>query len=175
MNPEHSFRRRAQMDFIPADAGAFKSVAKANQWKVVGPKHKGQPRGRSQWSSTGMRAKEVNSTIDRVIRRKESFAFKSSAVRSHTRSSSSSCARFSTSSTSLRARGPDRPRARRRAFVAVGRDCVDRGEAGMHDRDAAAMGAAGRTRCWPARGPDHGRAAATERTGAREPRAETRE
>lgn len=30
--------RRAQMDFIPADAAAFKSVAKANKWKVVGPK-----------------------------------------------------------------------------------------------------------------------------------------
>jgi hypothetical protein len=30
--------RRAQMDFIPADAAAFKRVAKANQWKVVGPK-----------------------------------------------------------------------------------------------------------------------------------------
>ena len=30
--------RRAQLDFIPADAAAFKSVAKANKWKVVGPK-----------------------------------------------------------------------------------------------------------------------------------------
>jgi len=30
--------RRAQMDFIPVDAAAFKSVAKANKWKVVGPK-----------------------------------------------------------------------------------------------------------------------------------------
>ena len=30
--------RRAQMDFIPADAAAFKSVAKANRWKLVGPK-----------------------------------------------------------------------------------------------------------------------------------------
>ncbi len=30
--------RRAQMDFIPADTTAFKSVAKANKWKVVGPK-----------------------------------------------------------------------------------------------------------------------------------------
>ena len=30
--------RRAQMDFIPADAAAFKSTAKANKWKVVGPK-----------------------------------------------------------------------------------------------------------------------------------------
>ena len=30
--------RGAQMDFIPADAVAFKSVAKANQWKLVGPK-----------------------------------------------------------------------------------------------------------------------------------------
>jgi hypothetical protein len=30
--------RRAQLDFIPADAAAFKAVAKANKWKVVGPK-----------------------------------------------------------------------------------------------------------------------------------------
>jgi len=30
--------RRAQMDFIPADAAAFKGVAKANKWKLVGPK-----------------------------------------------------------------------------------------------------------------------------------------
>lgn len=30
--------RRAQLDFIPADAAAFKSVAKANKWKIVGPK-----------------------------------------------------------------------------------------------------------------------------------------
>ena len=30
--------RRAQLDFIPVDAAAFKSVAKANKWKVVGPK-----------------------------------------------------------------------------------------------------------------------------------------
>lgn len=30
--------RRAQMDFIPADAAAFKSVAKANKWELVGPK-----------------------------------------------------------------------------------------------------------------------------------------
>lgn len=30
--------RRAQLDFIPADATAFKSVAKANKWKIVGPK-----------------------------------------------------------------------------------------------------------------------------------------
>ena len=30
--------RRAQLDFIPADAAAFKSAAKANKWKVVGPK-----------------------------------------------------------------------------------------------------------------------------------------
>ncbi len=30
--------RRAQLDFIPADATVFKSAAKANQWKVVGPK-----------------------------------------------------------------------------------------------------------------------------------------
>jgi len=38
MNPEQSFLRRGQMDFIPADARAFKSVATANQWKVAGPK-----------------------------------------------------------------------------------------------------------------------------------------
>lgn len=30
--------RRAQLDFVPTDAAAFKSVAKANQWKLVGPK-----------------------------------------------------------------------------------------------------------------------------------------
>jgi hypothetical protein len=30
--------RRAQLDFIPADAAAFKSAAKANKWKIVGPK-----------------------------------------------------------------------------------------------------------------------------------------
>ena len=30
--------RRAQLDFVPADAAAFKRVAKANTWKVVGPK-----------------------------------------------------------------------------------------------------------------------------------------
>lgn len=30
--------RRAQLDFFPADAAAFKRVAKANRWKVVGPK-----------------------------------------------------------------------------------------------------------------------------------------
>ncbi len=30
--------RRAQLDFIPADATAFKSAAKANKWKIVGPK-----------------------------------------------------------------------------------------------------------------------------------------
>ena len=30
--------RRAQLDFIPADAAAFKSVVRANKWKVVGPK-----------------------------------------------------------------------------------------------------------------------------------------
>jgi hypothetical protein len=30
--------RRAQLDFIPADASAFKSAAKANRWKLVGPK-----------------------------------------------------------------------------------------------------------------------------------------
>jgi hypothetical protein len=30
--------RRAQLDFVPADAAAFKGVAKANRWKVVGPK-----------------------------------------------------------------------------------------------------------------------------------------
>jgi hypothetical protein len=30
--------RRAQLDFFPADVAAFKSVAKANKWKLVGPK-----------------------------------------------------------------------------------------------------------------------------------------
>lgn len=30
--------RRAQLDFIPADASAFRGVAKAEKWKVVGPK-----------------------------------------------------------------------------------------------------------------------------------------
>lgn len=30
--------RRAQLDFIPADAAAFKRVAKASHWKLVGPK-----------------------------------------------------------------------------------------------------------------------------------------
>jgi hypothetical protein len=30
--------RRGQLDFIPADVAAFKSVAKANRWKLVGPK-----------------------------------------------------------------------------------------------------------------------------------------
>jgi len=30
--------RRAQLDLFPADAGAFKKTAKANKWKVVGPK-----------------------------------------------------------------------------------------------------------------------------------------
>ena len=30
--------RRAQLDFIPADAAGFKSAAKANKWKAVGPK-----------------------------------------------------------------------------------------------------------------------------------------
>jgi hypothetical protein len=30
--------RRAQLDFSPVDAAAFKSAAKANKWKVVGPK-----------------------------------------------------------------------------------------------------------------------------------------
>ena len=30
--------RKAQLDFIPADAATFKTVAKANKWKVVGPK-----------------------------------------------------------------------------------------------------------------------------------------
>jgi hypothetical protein len=30
--------RRAQLDFYPSDAAAFKTVAKANRWKVVGPK-----------------------------------------------------------------------------------------------------------------------------------------
>ena len=30
--------RRAQMDFIPADPGAFKQAARKAKWKVVGPK-----------------------------------------------------------------------------------------------------------------------------------------
>ena len=30
--------RGGQLDFIPVDAAAFKSAAKANKWKVVGPK-----------------------------------------------------------------------------------------------------------------------------------------
>ena len=30
--------RRAQLDFFPADPAAFKQVAKANRWKLVGPK-----------------------------------------------------------------------------------------------------------------------------------------
>ena len=30
--------RRGQLDFIPADASAFKNVAKAAKWKVTGPK-----------------------------------------------------------------------------------------------------------------------------------------
>ena len=30
--------RHAQIDFIPADSAAFKSAAKANKWKVIGPK-----------------------------------------------------------------------------------------------------------------------------------------
>lgn len=30
--------RRAQLDFFPADAAAFRRVAKANRWKPVGPK-----------------------------------------------------------------------------------------------------------------------------------------
>jgi hypothetical protein len=30
--------RRAQLDFFPADPVAFKQIAKANRWKMVGPK-----------------------------------------------------------------------------------------------------------------------------------------
>lgn len=30
--------RRAQLDFFPTDPTAFKTVAKANRWKLVGPK-----------------------------------------------------------------------------------------------------------------------------------------
>jgi hypothetical protein len=30
--------RRAQLDFFPADPAAFKAVARANRWKLVGPK-----------------------------------------------------------------------------------------------------------------------------------------
>ena len=31
-------RRRAQLDFFPADPAAFKKVARANRWKLTGPK-----------------------------------------------------------------------------------------------------------------------------------------
>lgn len=31
--------RGGQLDFVPADAMAFKTVARANKWKLVGPKH----------------------------------------------------------------------------------------------------------------------------------------
>ncbi len=36
----HAFpaARRAQLDFVPVDAEAFKAAAKAGGWKVVGPK-----------------------------------------------------------------------------------------------------------------------------------------
>lgn len=30
--------RRAQLDFFPADPAAFRSVARANRWKLTGPK-----------------------------------------------------------------------------------------------------------------------------------------
>ena len=30
--------RRAQLDFFPADAAAFRGVARANRWKLIGPK-----------------------------------------------------------------------------------------------------------------------------------------
>jgi hypothetical protein len=30
--------RRAQLDFFPADSAAFKTVARANRWKLTGPK-----------------------------------------------------------------------------------------------------------------------------------------
>ena len=30
--------RRAQLDFVPADAAAFRAVAKQHRWKLVGPK-----------------------------------------------------------------------------------------------------------------------------------------
>src|ERR687887_262844 len=30
--------RKAQLDFFPADASTFRQVAKANRWKIVGPK-----------------------------------------------------------------------------------------------------------------------------------------
>jgi hypothetical protein len=30
--------RRAQLDFIPADRAAFKTAARTNRWKLVGPK-----------------------------------------------------------------------------------------------------------------------------------------
>ncbi len=31
-------RARAQLDFVPSDAAAFRGVARANQWKLTGPK-----------------------------------------------------------------------------------------------------------------------------------------
>ena len=31
-------RRKAQLDFFPTDSAAFRQLAKANRWKVVGPK-----------------------------------------------------------------------------------------------------------------------------------------
>ncbi len=30
--------RRAQLDFVPTDAAAFRAVAKQNRWRLVGPK-----------------------------------------------------------------------------------------------------------------------------------------
>jgi hypothetical protein len=74
-----------------------------------------------------------------------------------------------------RAGRSDGPRARRRAPVAVGGDCGDRPETRVHERDPAALGAAGRARYRPARRPDDGRAPTVEGSGARESRVETGE
>jgi hypothetical protein len=40
LNAFHAFPegRRAQLDFVPSDAGAFKAAARAAKWKVTGPK-----------------------------------------------------------------------------------------------------------------------------------------
>lgn len=40
LNAVHAFPagRRAQLDFVPSDPGAFKAAAKMAKWKVTGPK-----------------------------------------------------------------------------------------------------------------------------------------
>jgi hypothetical protein len=40
LNAAHAFPagRRAQLDFVPSDPGAFKAAAKMAKWKVTGPK-----------------------------------------------------------------------------------------------------------------------------------------